>query len=701
MSFIELKGISRFYQINKNQKKYVLKDITLSFPYTGLIAILGKSGCGKSTLLNLIGKLDNPSEGHIFYDDKPIARLNEKELAAFHKNNVSFIFQHYHLLENQTALYNIMLPALLNGDSFLGAKSKVLKQMDQFSITKEILDKKCSKLSGGEKERVAVMRAFINEPRAILADEPTGALDKDNALLVMESLKRASLTSLVIMVTHNEELARVYSDRIIHMKDGRIVKDERINSLKTETAPKKEKRSNPNWYNKIIFKNFAKRFKRNIFSISALTIGLTASMLIFGFSNGAYDSIALSAQKQFDYGVASISKENKIVSDNSPITLIQTMRTDRWELDELRSEYDFVHFCYSYDSLISPAPETYINEKEIKGFSYLPVYSFVDKSTDHSLLQKGKIPKIDTLNQIVINESAYALLKKETKSDPLNTYIRIKDTSSFTYYTDEIERPYITDYFVYDRLVQIVGVVKELSFLNSPKLYYSYLAMDKYMNETLLNNLSSYQGEITWKERVISAPDNEFIGNYSHKVFLKNSGDVYQLKEMKAHLDASFSLNSNALTIEETLFSLVDAASVGMEVFLAIALMGTIMIIGIISFASYSEDIKDSAILLCLGAKRDDITLLYIIENLLMGIIGITLSFMITLLVTKPLNGAIEHFTSLIEIIDVPFQSFYNHSFLFPILIVVGAFFVCFIATYFPIALSKKISLKEELKAND
>ena len=702
MSFIELKGVSRFYQINKNQKKYVLKDVTLSFPYTGLIAILGKSGCGKSTLLNLIGKLDSPSEGHIFYDDKPIAVLNEKQLAAFHKSTVSYIFQHYHLLENQTALYNIMLPALLNGDQFFKAKNKVLTQIEHFSITKDMLYKKCSKLSGGEKERVAVMRAFINEPRAILADEPTGALDKDNALMVMESLKRASQSSLVIMVTHNEELARVYSDRIIHMKDGKIVKDERINSLKkAETEPKKEKRSNPNWYNKIILKNFTKRFKRSIFSISALTIGLTASMLIFGFSNGARDSIALSTQKQFDYGVASISKEKKIISDNSPITLIQTMRADKWELDELRGTYDFMHFCYSYDSLVSPAPETYINEKEIKGFSYLPVYSFVDKSTDHSLLQKGKIPKIDTLNQVVVNESAYDLLKKETKSDPLNTYIRIKDTSSFTYYTDEVEQPYITDYFVYDRLVQIVGVVKELSFLNSPKLYYSYVAMDKLMNETLLNNLSSYQGEITWKERIIAAPDNEYIANYSHKVFLKNSGDVYLLKEMKANLDSSFSLNSNALTIEETLFSLVDAASVGMEVFLVIALVGTAMIIGIISFASYSEDIKDSAILLCLGAKRDDITMLYIIENLLIGAIGIVLSFIITLLITSPLNSLVERFTSLIEIIDVPFSSFHNHAYLFPILIIVGAFFVCSVATYFPIAFSKRISLKEELKAND
>ena len=703
MSFIELERVSRFYLVNKSEKKYVLKNITLSFPCTGLISVIGKSGCGKTTLLNIIGKLDNPSEGNVYYDGESVSSFKEKSLTEFRKNCVSYIFQHYHLLENQTVLYNIMLPALLNGDSFAKAKKKALSLIDSFSITKEMLYKKCSKLSGGEKERVAVMRSFINEPKVILADEPTGALDKDNALLVMESLKKASRTSLVIMVTHNEELARVYSDRIISMRDGLIVGDERINVLKNSqiTKSKRSTKSNPNWYNKIIAGNFSKRFKRNLFSISALAIGLTASMLIFGFSNGAYPSISLSAEKQFDYGVASISKENKIESEDSPIALIQTMRCNEDEISDLEAQYTSLRFCVSYDSLISPIPDIYINEEELSGFSYLPVYSFVDKSTDHALLDKGKIPVIDTLNQVLINQVAYNQLKRILKADPLNSYLRINQNGAFTFYTDDIEKPYITDYFVYDRLVQIVGVVKELTFLNTPKIFYSYVALDKYLDETLLNNLSDYQGEITWKDRVINAADNEYISNYAHKVFLKNRQDVYQFKELESALNSKYSFSCNAFIIEETLFSLVDAASVGMEVFLVIALVGTAMIIGIISFASYSEDIKDSAIMLCLGAKRDEITTLYIFENLLLGTISVFVSFVIASLIQSPINKLIEQFTSLVSIIDIPFKTFHHRPFLFPLLIVVGAYLVCFIATYLPIAFSKKISLKEVLKAND
>ena len=197
------------------------------------------------------------------------------------------------------------------------------------------------------------------------------------------------------------------------------------------------------------------------------------------------------------------------------------------------------------------------------------------------------------------------------------------------------------------------------------------------------------------------ASDKEYISNYSHRVFLKNSGDVSQLKEMKKTLGDGFSLNSNAITVEETLFSLVDAASVGMEVFLTIALIGTAMIIGIVSFASYAEDIKDSAILLCIGAKREDISSLYVFENCLIGAIGIILSFIVALVSQKPLNLLIEKFTSLINIIDIPMTSFHGKPFLFPLLITIAAFLICLLATYLPISFSKKISLKEELNAND
>ena len=180
MSLIELQNVGRFYQINKDKKKYVLKDVTLSFPHHGLVTILGKSGSGKSTLLNMIGKIDKPSEGVIFFDDEDISSFNEKRLSKFRSQSIGFIFQHYHLLDNQTALYNVMLPALISGKGHKEAEEEAIKLLKAFSINSELFNKRCADLSGGERERIAVLRAFINKPQVILADEPTGALDKSN-----------------------------------------------------------------------------------------------------------------------------------------------------------------------------------------------------------------------------------------------------------------------------------------------------------------------------------------------------------------------------------------------------------------------------------------------------------------------------------------------------------------------------------------
>ena len=699
MALFELNNVSRYYLVDK-KKKYVLKDICLSFPHTGFISILGKSGCGKSTLLNLIGKIDDPSEGTIYFNNENISKYKEKKLSEYHSEAISFIFQHYHLLDNQSALYNIMLPSLICGKSYQEAEKDAYKLLDSFSINKEIIHKKCKDLSGGERERIAILRSLINKPKVILADEPTGALDKNNAVLVMETLKEYSKKALVIMVTHNQELANLYSNRIIYMQDGKAIKDERIkdHNSKIDKVYISKHKANLNYLNKIITSNFIKRFKRNIFSISSLTIGLVSSLLIFGFNNGKDCSIEESMKKQFDYGVTTINKENKITSNDSPITLIQTMRPNKEEIEELRYACNDFYICYSYDALISSMPEIYFNDEQIEDISYLPIYSYIDESTNHNLLIKGEIPSFDTLNKAVINKKAYELLNKKFKYDSLNSYIRIKDNHQYSYMTSDTVNPYITDYFVFDRLVQIVGVIDEITFLNTPKIYYSYLAMDQYMEETLLNNLSAYQDEISWKQRVIDAPDNDAITSYTCRMFLKDINDLSKIKTTKLE---DYVINSNALTVEETLFSLLDAASMGMEVFLVIALVGVTMIVGIISFASYSEDIKESAILLCLGAKRDDVALIYVIESMLLGIIGVFLSFVLAILLTKPINLLIENFTSLVNIISVPFLVFHGHTLLLPILIIVATMMVCFMATYIPIGLGKKISLKEELKAND
>lgn len=202
----------------------VLKDINLEILDNEFVSIVGPSGAGKSTLLHLIGTLEKPDKGTVKYDDKDIYRLNDRDLSNFRNKNIGFVFQFHHLLPEFSAIENVMLPALIAGISKEKATEKAEKLLTELNL-KHRLTHKPQELSGGEQQRVAIARALINDPKFLLADEPTGNLDSQNAEEVINLFKRlhnqANLT--IILVTHQESFANI-SDRIIHIKDGYIVK---------------------------------------------------------------------------------------------------------------------------------------------------------------------------------------------------------------------------------------------------------------------------------------------------------------------------------------------------------------------------------------------------------------------------------------------------------------------------------------------
>ena len=202
----------------------VLKDINLEILDNEFISIVGPSGAGKSTLLHLIGTLEKPDKGTVKYDDKDIYKLNDKELSNFRNKNIGFVFQFHHLLPEFSAIENVMLPALIAGISKEKASEKAERLLTELNLNHRLTHKP-QELSGGEQQRVAIARALINDPKFLLADEPTGNLDSQNAEEVINLFKRlhtqANLT--IILVTHQESFANI-SDRIIHIKDGCIVK---------------------------------------------------------------------------------------------------------------------------------------------------------------------------------------------------------------------------------------------------------------------------------------------------------------------------------------------------------------------------------------------------------------------------------------------------------------------------------------------
>lgn len=215
---IRLENVTKIYS-SSDVKTTALKDVNLKIKSGELVAIVGNSGSGKTTLLNIIGGLDSVTEGKYFFDDLEVSSISLSKLHKFRKENISFVFQDFQLVNSYTAFENIEMPLIARGKSKKDRERTVLDTLAGLDIT-DIKDKFPHQLSGGQKQRVAIARALVCDTSVILADEPTGSLDTDNGLSIMDLLIRANRQGkTVIIITHNTELANK-CDRIIRLKDG-------------------------------------------------------------------------------------------------------------------------------------------------------------------------------------------------------------------------------------------------------------------------------------------------------------------------------------------------------------------------------------------------------------------------------------------------------------------------------------------------
>ncbi|HPS65660.1 MAG TPA: ABC transporter ATP-binding protein [Ignavibacteria bacterium] len=216
---LEATQIKKSYKITKEYSLQVLKGIDLQIKSGEIAAIVGKSGAGKSTLLHILGTLDTPDSGELFFDSQKVFSYSQQHLADFRNKEIGFIFQFHHLLPEFTVLENILIPSMISGKRDTDKARSLLKEVGLLHRA----DHKPSEISGGEAQRAAIARALINSPKIILADEPTGNLDTENANSIIELIfgLRKKFNQTFVIVTHNEEFAK-NCDRIIKMKDGLI-----------------------------------------------------------------------------------------------------------------------------------------------------------------------------------------------------------------------------------------------------------------------------------------------------------------------------------------------------------------------------------------------------------------------------------------------------------------------------------------------
>ena len=287
---LQLKNIVKTY-VTGDLKQYALKDVSISFRKNEFVSILGQSGSGKTTMLNIIGGLDRYDSGDLIINGVSTKNYKDRDWDTYRNHTIGFVFQSYNLIPHQTVLANVELALTIGGISKRERKRRALAALEEVGL-KEQAHKRPNQMSGGQMQRVAIARALVNNPDVLLADEPTGALDTETSVQVMELLKKVANDRLVIMVTHNPELAKAYSTRIVKLKDGVIIGDTApfhgYEEKKGTAKQKKQKKAAMSVITafSLSFNNLLTKKGRTILTSFAGSIGIIGIALILSLSTG-------------------------------------------------------------------------------------------------------------------------------------------------------------------------------------------------------------------------------------------------------------------------------------------------------------------------------------------------------------------------------------------------------------------------------
>ena len=291
---LEIKNIVKDY-VTGSETVHALKDVSISFRESELVAVLGHSGCGKTTLLNIIGGLDSYTSGDLIINGKSTKQFKNRDWDTYRNHSVGFIFQSYNLIPHQSVLSNVELALTLSGVSKSERRKRAKEALEKVGLGDQI-HKRPNQMSGGQMQRVAIARALVNDPDILLADEPTGALDSETSVQIMELIKEIAADRLVIMVTHNPDLAEQYATRIVKLVDGKIKSDSMPfdgNEPPKEKKPKSSKKTSMSFATALALSrnNLLTKKGRTFLTSFAGSIGIIGIALILSLSNGVQQYI--------------------------------------------------------------------------------------------------------------------------------------------------------------------------------------------------------------------------------------------------------------------------------------------------------------------------------------------------------------------------------------------------------------------------
>lgn len=396
---LSLKNVKKSYTTGEFTQQ-ALKGISLDFRKSEFVAILGASGSGKTTLLNIIGGLDRYDSGDLIINHKSTKQFKEQDWDAYRNNCIGFIFQSYNLINHINILDNVEMSMTLSGVNSSERKKRALEALEKVGL-KEHAHKKPNQLSGGQMQRVAIARALVNNPDIILADEPTGALDSETSIQIMDLIKEIAQDKLVIMVTHNPDLAQQYASRIVEMKDGMMINDSNPISEKEVNKEKFQiKKTAMSFITalKLSFNNIKTKKGRTLLTAFASSIGIIGIALILSLSNGFQIQIDKFERDTLSSMPIMISEQAMKLDEE------QMMKMHQEQMNAMKDEYPDIEVIYPQKSLteemfhknkITSEYISYIEKMDpnnIAGISYT-------RATNLNIISKGNngYQAIDTM----------------------------------------------------------------------------------------------------------------------------------------------------------------------------------------------------------------------------------------------------------------------------------------------------------------
>ena len=633
---LEVKNLSKAFAIDDSRENIILNDVSFTLNDKGFYFIIGKSGCGKSTLLNILMGLMKPDKGEVLFDGRDISKFSASELSEFLKNDIGIIFQSYNLFNGYTVKENLKVASSIKG---VDEEEKVNSLLLRYGL----LDKEDSlvdKLSGGEKQRLCLVRSLISSPKILFCDEPTGALDKLNSIQLMDELRVLSKKLLVVCVSHNSELYNAYADGIIYLSNGHIKVSHRheSSSLIKEDKKGKEERLKSKIPGVISSRNMKKNFKYNV--INAISAGFSLFLMVISlfFDSGIKASKQTLITSYGDYNIYQVSKNHEEEIEDSLVSLIKSEKPNYEEVQTLFYE---VKDCLIFDDF------SYFNNGEKRIIN--------DQTTFKNFTLKPYFNKNYESNDLIVNLNfANEYQKVFRKELTIDDEIEINLKRDYVYF-NEISKENVVENFSLNIKGKIKEIRNEFSYLNTSIIYYSPPFYEELLKNTIAEKTSEIEKRnISYFDLISRAKSDDPITNYSYNVVALSEETNQKIHEMiEDGSSAALSITSNSKTIVDSFLTLSASIFLGVNIFIIISILTSIFISGFLSYSSSLRSRKQSAILSVLGAKKKDIIKIYIKEEMIYTIVGLLIGLVLTILTSNLINQYAARFfvtTSLINI---------------------------------------------------